>query len=232
MRPVNLLPDDLRPRRAAEDLRGSSYAVIGLLAVVLVMAVAYVLTANQVNSRKSEIAQAEQETAEAQARAARLAPYQNFAQIKAARVESVKQLAGQRFDWERMMREVALVLPADTSLTDLHASTVPEEDAGRGASAASTVTTLGPSLNLKGCAKRQPDVATLMVRLRRLYRATDVQLTESSRQGSVAGGVAPSSGTVSDGCSDRHFAFDVTVGFEQVELEQPKRVPARLGGGA
>ena len=124
MRPVNLLPDDLRPRQATGRLRGSSYAVVGVLAVLLLMAVGYVLTSNKVNSHKTEIAEVRAGDRRGRgARRERWRPTRTFAQIKATRIESVKSLAGQRFDWERLMRELALVLPDGTSLTDLAAST-------------------------------------------------------------------------------------------------------------
>jgi Tfp pilus assembly protein PilN len=234
MRPVNLLPDDLKPRQASGAMVGSSYAVLGVLGALLLMVVGYVLTTNQVNTRKTDIAKLEQETAEAKARADKFAPYQAFAQVKATRLESVRQLAGTRFDWERLMREVALVLPDDTSVTDLSASTAPQESAtAPPATGAATATSSGPSLNLKGCAKRQPDVATLMVRLRRLYRATDVQLTESTAQDSGAGaGPVTDSSTGSEGCPPGSYLFDVTVSFSATDAEVPKSVPARLGGGA
>jgi Tfp pilus assembly protein PilN len=234
MRPVNLLPDDLRPRQATGRLGGSSYAVIGVLAALLLMAVGYVLTTNQANERKTEIAELEQETAEAEARAARLAPYQAFAQVTSTRLESVRQKADQRFDWERLMRELALVLPDDTSVTDLSASSVPQASTtAPPAAGAAPTTASGPSLNLKGCAERQPDVATLMVRLQRLYRATDVQLTESTEQDSGTGATPlGDSGTGTEGCPTGTFLFDVTVSFSAAEVEDKKSVPARLGGGA
>jgi Tfp pilus assembly protein PilN len=234
MKPVNLLPDDLKPRQASGRMVGSSYVVLGVLGVLLLMAVGYVLTTNQVNTRKSDIAKLEQETAEAKARADKFAPYQAFAQVKATRLESVKQLADTRFDWERLMREVALVLPDDTSVTDLSAATVPQtSDTAPPAAGAVATTSSGPSLNLKGCAKHQPDVATLMVRLRRLYRAVDVQLTESTAQDSGTGtGPIGDSSTGSEGCPPDTYLFDVTVSFSATEAEALKSVPARLGGGA
>ena len=232
MRPVNLLPPDLRPRQVSGALRGSSYVVVGLLAALLVMAVAYVLSANQVNSRKSEIADVQAEAAEAEARAARLAPYQRFAQIKQTRIDSVKSLASRRFDWERLMREVALVLPADTSLTDMSAATSGDPASGEAAPTdPAAATSATPSLNLKGCAEHQPDVATLMVRLRRLYRADDVELSESTKQDASVGATPVTSGGA-EGCPPDTYLFNVTVTFAPTELHQEKPVPARLGGGA
>jgi len=245
MRPVNLLPDDLRPRKTSGAMRGSSYAVVGVLAALFLMAVVYVLSANTVNSHKTDIAQVEQETQEAEARAAALAPYQQFAQIKATRVASVTQLASQRFDWERMMREVALVLPAGTSLTELNAATAGATPAAGGASVPTPAdpaqaTAGGPSLQVKGCAERQPDVATLMVRLRGLYRAADVTLTESTKQattsstGATPGAVSSDAATGSAGCPGDTYQFDMNVSFAPTDLGEREKLqaPARLGGGA
>ena len=244
MKPVNLLPDDLRPWQASGALKNSSYVVVGVLATLLVMAVAYVLSANSVNSHRTEIAELEQETQEADARAEALAPYEQFARIKATRVASVTQLASQRFDWERMMREVALVLPAGTSLLELNAATAGATPAGGTSAAPPTDPTLtgatGPTLQVKGCAERQPDVATLMVRLRDLYRAADVVLTESKKQadtsttGTVAGAVSSDSAGGSSGCPGDAYQFDVNVSFTPADLgeKQKLQAPARLGGGA
>ena len=97
------------------------------------------------------------------------------------------------------MREVALVLPAGTSLTELNATTAgatagaaPPRPGPRRSIPPATAAG-GPSLQLKGCAERQPDVATLMVRLRRLYRAADVTADGVHQPQAAAGsaGAAP-----------------------------------------
>jgi Tfp pilus assembly protein PilN len=245
MRPVNLLPDDLRPRQVSGALKGSSYAVVGVLTGLFVMALVFVLSANSVNSKKTEIAEVTQETQEAEARAAALASYEQFARIKETRVASVSQLASQRFDWERMMREIALVLPEGTSLSELTASTpgaTPAASAGAAAPApaptdpAATAAAGGPTLQLKGCAEDQPDVATLMVRLRGLYRAEEVELTESTAQTAETGaGPAVSEGTTgATGCPGDSYQFDVKVIFAAADPTDKDRLraPARLGGGA
>jgi Tfp pilus assembly protein PilN len=249
VRPVNLLPDDLRPRRASSSatLRGSSYVLVGLLAALLVMALAYTLSANQTNSRKGDIAKAQQQTQDAQRRAAALAPYGAFAQVKATRIQSVKQLAAGRFDWERMMRELALVLPSGTWLIDMSASVGPQTSSAGGqpqqpsGSSASTEQSTNPSLLLTGCAQDQPDVAVLMVRLRKLHGTKNVELGESAQQDSsaVSGAAGADStpstgGASSDSCPKNRFKFDVTVTFDPLQPLEDKapKVPGTLGGGA
>jgi hypothetical protein len=213
------------------------------------MVVVYVLSANSVNGHKTDIAEAQRETQEAEARASALAPYQQFAQIKETRVASVTSLASQRFDWERTMREIALVLPEGTSLTELNATTAGAAAGGAAATPApapadptqaATASGAAPSLQVKGCAERQPDVATLMVRLRRLYRSAEVTLTESTKQMQAAAGGAPpaassdSAAGTGDGCPSDAYQFDMNVTFTPTDPgeKQKLQAPARLGGGA
>ncbi|HWM12141.1 MAG TPA: hypothetical protein VNO82_22465 [Solirubrobacteraceae bacterium] len=221
MRPVNLLPESQRRRTPAGDGK-SAYVVLGVLAVLLAMTGLYVVTANQATTRSSEAAVASAEADRLEARAASLDAFGDFAQIKETRVASVRQLATERFDWERLMRELARVLPADGWLQAAEASTTGQLD-----EAAETATG-GPSATLSGCLPRQPDVADLMLRLRRLHRVEDVTLSESALEDEQA---VPSV----DSCG-RYYRFEIGVVFASAAPpEAPdgqRRVPAALGGGS
>jgi hypothetical protein len=261
MKPVNLLPESYRPRRRSGQAAGSSRIVIGLLAALVVMAVVYALSANQVNSRKSRISSAKSEVYRAQAEAASQSAFGSFHDMKQTRVTSVMALAGGRFDWERLMREVALVLPRGTWILDMTSSTgqpqsqatgssssspppsasSPSSSASTSSSSASSAATpnapTSPTAHIIGCALHQNDVAVLLVRLRKLHRATDADLTESAKeeqQGSGATGEAAGSG--GDTCGDRRFKFDVTVTFSPTtvptDLKGDGHVPVSLGGGS
>ncbi len=221
MKPVNLLPDEHRPRRASGERPGSAYAVLGVLAVALAMVGFYVLSANQVSSREDAAAQAQRDAQAAQTEIATLGAFASFSQIKEVRVASVTSLAEARFDWERFVRELALVLPERTYLSQVDASVLPDP-----AAAATATTTTGPSATLLGCAPRQPDVAQLMVRLRELYRVQDVSLTESAKGTSDAGAESGDCGSF--------YAFTVIVAFTPSEPAVDgagRQVPASLGGG-
>ena len=121
MRPVNLLPESQRRRAPTTDGK-SSYVVLGVLAALVLMTGLYVVTANQVTSRSNEAALASAEADRLEAKVASLGAFGNFAQIKETRVASVRQLATQRFDWERLMLELARVLPSDGWLQSAEAS--------------------------------------------------------------------------------------------------------------
>jgi len=255
MRPVNLLPASERRHLVnAKRLQNSSFVVLGVLGALLLASLYYVSTGNKINGAKTDIAKANQRTEEAKARAAALGPFARFAQLKETRVNSVKTAATQRFDWERLMREVALVLPDGTSIQTMDASTSPDASAGSsggGASASTSTpapaggasTDSSPSMNLVGCAKSQPTVATLMVRLRALYRVDDVTLKDSQKSdsggagGSPAGGTPDAAGGGQGDCTGGLYKFDVSVAFKPAADNSGtgsdvKKAPSRLGGGA
>lgn len=219
MRPVNLLPERLRPREGSRR-PGVAYALLGALATVLVAVVLYVLTVNQVTSRQAETESLRAKTQAAEARAGALTSYGTFKKMAQTRLSSVQAVAAVRFDWERMSRELALVLPKGVWLTELEASGPGGEEASTGSSSSGAGGAGGssseaggsspessgtsesgggaPALDLTGCAPSQEAVAETMVRLRRVHQAEDVKLISSERakeqSGSEAGSSASSDG--------------------------------------
>jgi Tfp pilus assembly protein PilN len=252
---VNLLPAGERPRPTVAAPANASTLVMATLALLLVAVAAFVFTKNQVTDRKSEIAQAQQEQAAAEQRSNGLKSFGDFSQIKKTRVASVTELATQRFDWERFMRELALVLPDKVWLTGVTSGDNAPGAAGStsattgssspsGASSTSSTSPAGasggPSAQLAGCASTQKAVAELIVRLRSLHGAQDVTLQDSTKtedQGGSAdsaGAGAAGAGT-GQGCG-KNYVFQATVAFAAPTASQPgakpARVPARLGGGS
>lgn len=240
MRPVNLLPEGERPAAPAAPVKGGAYAVLGVLGALVIATSTYVVTANQINSRTSDIAQARAEIQAAEARAGQLGPFEQFAQVKETRLASVRELAQARFDWERFMRELALVLPDGSSVTDVTASVAGAAGEAEVASPAPVTPTdagASPSATLTGCATSQREVAVMLVRLRQLHRAADVQLASSARQEDGSSGAPSTSGssTGSGDCGPGGYAFDATVSFGPEPADSQgdaERAPARLGGGS
>jgi Tfp pilus assembly protein PilN len=231
MRPVNLIPQDQRRRTPSEGSGKGAHVLLGGLAVLLAMAVFYVLTANSVTERQSEASQARAEADRLEAKATQKTSFSDFEQIAQTRVASVAEVAATRFDWERFMRELALVIPGGTWLRSAGAGVT--GGGGDGASAATTApgptTAAGPSATLTGCTARHSDVARMMVRLRQLHRVTDVELTSSTKGAETGAGAVDSCGAKT--------AFDVTVTFSATapNAEAPRgtaRVPVSLGGGS
>ena len=244
MRPVNLLPDAHRPARASGTRGGIGYIVLGCLGGVLLAALLYMFTAWQATSREDEAARASVEAAEAEAEVASLAPFGDFRAVKDLRVEAVTNLAQSRIDWERLTRELALVLPRSTSLSSLEASTGADDAAGSESSSSSASTSEeapeGPHVVLTGCAESQPSVARTLVRLRRLNGAEDVTLQESVKgtTGGVAAGSSGSEASAGAGeCPGGQYGFNATVVLAEptpttAGPDTDVNVPASLGGGS
>jgi Tfp pilus assembly protein PilN len=189
-----------------------------VLAVLLVMVLAYVLTNNSINDAKEKTAQANADAAVAQAKVGQLQSFADFAALKQARFNAVESVALLRFDYERLMREVALVLPHDTHLTTFTATS-----AGATASTGSA-TAVGPALNVAGCAPSHQGVATVIVRLRQLHNVTDVELQSSTK--------ASTGGTPSATAATCPVSWTAALTFQPESTPPtPGAVPVRLGGG-
>jgi Tfp pilus assembly protein PilN len=217
MRPVNLLPSRYRPARASGERPGIGYAAIGTLAVLLLMVLLYVTTNNGINDAKEKTAEAQVEQQAAQARIGQLQAFGDFASLKVARESAVRNVALVRFDYERLMREIALVLPHNTYLTTF--STAPAATTATVGTASAT----GPQVSIAGCAPDHRGVATAIVRLRKLHNVVDVSLQSSTKQGTAADTAA------AGGCKNQ---FAATLSFQPEAaptVQEP--VPARLGGG-
>jgi len=222
VRPVNLLPERYRPRTAGDSK--SAYIALAVLGVFVAGIFGYVLAANKVTATNSQIAEAQQRITAAQSQSVTLQDFGDFAAIKQARLEAVKSLATSRLDWERVFRELAHVLPAGVWLTGFDGQTAADD--------VTTDATTGHTLVLKGCASDHKQIADVLVRLRELDVADDVELTKT-----VAAEEAASGGTTSTetGCG-RFYSFEVTITISSLPAAPAadgtaETVPARLGGG-
>jgi Tfp pilus assembly protein PilN len=216
MRPVNLIPPEQRRGDNAQLRTGPLlYIVLGALGLLLVGVTMLVLTDNQIADSKAEVATLKREDAAAQAEAKRLAAYTQFRTLAEQRIATVTSLADSRFDWERVMRELALVLPRNVWLTNLEASATPDASAGEGASssgAALRAAAAGPALTMNGCATSQDAVAGFVTALEDIDGVTRVGV-ESSQLGSLTG--AGETG----GCSLLGpFQFSLVVAFDAAPL--------------
>jgi Tfp pilus assembly protein PilN len=226
MRPVNLIP--------AEDRRGDSaplrtgpvaYIVLGALVLALAGVTMLVLTNNKVSDRKDELARVKSEDAAAQARAESLVSYTQFAALHEERLQTITSLADSRFDWERVMRELALVLPHSVWLTSLEASAGGEAGSGGGAGGGSlSGSIVGPSLSIAGCAAGQDSVAGFVTALKDIDGVTRVGV-ESSELAAQKEGAGSTAGSESEGggtgdCRTRKFIaeFHLVVAFDAAPL--------------
>ncbi len=221
MRPVNLIPREERPGER-RPLRGGplAYIVVGALAAVLLGMTVLVLTGNQISDREAELTQLQSETAAVEAKAQALDAYTQFHRLTEQRIATVTSLANSRFDWERVMRELALVLPSDVWLTNLTASASPAVAPEGAASISLRASVPGPALELVGCTRSQEDVAGFVKAIEDIDGVTRVGVpTSSLPSGSTEGGEGAGSST----CQTRDFIaqFQLVAAFDAAPVPPP-----------
>ena len=226
MKAINLLPPDLRgtpktaaPKAVAPAEPGGigAFVVLGALAACVVALAAYVLTTNTVKDRQAQL-----EAVTAQADATRravnqLKPYADFQAMAETRIQTVKDLASSRFDWEQALRDISRAVPADVTLRELN-GTISSDAGGNGLRGAIAA----PAIELKGCSSGQAQVATLLSRLRNVDGVTRVSLNKSLKpdKTQTSGGSAPIAGLAdAAGCKGkRPPSFEIVMFFEGAEV--------------
>ena len=221
MRPVNLIPADQRRHDGGASKSGViSYAIIGLLVVAVVGVTAMTLLDRQLSDKQSEITTLEATAAETDAQAQGLAPFISFADRANARVETVTALAQSRFDWERVIRELTLVLPNKVWLTSLIGSVSPSVAVSDGESVDLRASVPGPALELVGCAKSQREVASLISALGDIDGVTRVAVGRSEKPESGVSDAGGDSSSANTDCRTRDFItrFEAVAAFDSVPV--------------
>jgi Tfp pilus assembly protein PilN len=229
VRAVNLLPTDLRGASKATAERGAgpeasggagAFVVLGVLAACVAGTAGYVLTENTIKQNQADLAKVASEQQALQAQATKLKPYADFDTTAKARVQTVRDIAGSRFDWEQALRDLSRALPADVTLKTLNGDIA--TSAGNSSSPLRSAIS-APAITLEGCTTDQTSVARLMARLRDVDGVTRVSLSKSDKA-AVASGTSTSATPASGSALDRrnaapcgtgiHPSFEVVAFFE------------------
>jgi Tfp pilus assembly protein PilN len=176
MRAVNLLPIDARVGRRRPPAAPLAVAAAGVLAAS-VLAVAFFSANGRVDDRKQELAALEQEL-ETTRRAAKPKPAQSgLSAEREQRFTALNDAMTKRLAWDRILRDLSLVVPDDVWLSSL--------TAGGGSAAATTTSTAAPTtaaqtLTFNGFTYSQESVARLLTRLDLAPDLGNVKLQKSS----------------------------------------------------
>ncbi len=196
--------------------------MLGALAICVIALAAYVLTTNTVKDRTAQLAATEAQAAETTQRVAQLKPYVDFQSMAETRIQTVRDLASSRFDWEQALRDISRALPANVTLETLNGSISSQSGAGSAVRSAISA----PAIELKGCTTGQLSVATLMSRLRNVDGVTRVSLGKSIKADEAAtGDNAAAAVTTAPGerplCGAvRAPTFELVVFFERSEVPE------------
>jgi hypothetical protein len=137
------------------------------------------------------------------------------------RIQTVKDLASSRFDWEQALRDISRAVPAEVTLSELKGTISGEAGSGSGLRSAIAA----PAIELKGCTTGQTHVATLLARLRNVDGVTRVSLAKSVRpekSKDSASGPSPIAGTGAEvSCATKRAPeFEVVMFFEGSEVPE------------
>lgn len=218
MRPVNLIPpEDRRGERAPLRTGPLPYVIVGALVIAFAGVYMMVSAGNSVTENETVVASLEQDLEASAARAEALQSFTDFASLEQARTETISQLATSRFDWERVLRELALVLPEGITLGEVTGSIGADGEVGGIA---------GPQIAITGCALGQETVATMVAALRDIDGVTRVGLSNSTTPG-LGGDSGTATSSDSDeedssalGCGLKKLTtFDLTIVFDEVAVD-------------
>ena len=222
MRPVNLIPDG--QRRGGTGVAGgrniAGYAFIGALVVVLIAVSAIALFNKKVSDRQVQADSLRAQVDSAEAQAASFSSFTNFQQIHDARVETIDSLAKSRFDWQRVMRELSIVLPQRVYLISLTGTVSPTVSVNNGSGLSLRGSIPGPALELTGCAKNQRTVARMIAAMHDIDGVGRVLVSKSTKGDppSKDEGSAADSADAKPGCAARptYPTFELVAAFDGV----------------
>jgi Tfp pilus assembly protein PilN len=224
MRPVNLIPPDERGSdRSAMRTGAFSYVLIAALALGLLGIIALAFTSKQISDRKSEVAKAQVEAQQAEAKAQSLQAFANFRAVQDQRSSTITSLAQSRFDWQRVLNELSRVVPSNIWLVQLQGTVNPQVSVPDGPEITIRDDVAGPALELVGCGSSQDAVAGLVSGLEEIDGVTRVGLQQSEKvedTGSTSGAaVSSASGEdTTTECRTNGFLakFEIVIAFDSV----------------
>jgi Tfp pilus assembly protein PilN len=221
MRPVNLIPPDERRGDSAPLRTGSLvYVLVAGLALLLLGVVAVALTSKQIHDRESQRATLQQELDRQTAKANSLAAFTSFRTVQEQRSATVTSLAQSRFDWQRVLHELSLVLPSAVHLTTLTGTVSPDVTLDGGGEVTLRGAIAGPALEIVGCAPGQDAVASFVAALEDIDGVTRVGLDSSAIDSADSTGTAASpsasGGATQCNAGPRTANFKIVAAFEQV----------------
>jgi Tfp pilus assembly protein PilN len=183
MRAVNLLPQDLERQRGGGDRRLPLFvAGGGIVAVTVCAAFLFVSASGSVSDQRSQLDSVKAERARVPTAAESAIAPGTFAQERSDRVAALTAALATRVPLDRLLRELAFVLPEDAWLSGLSAAapeTTGTAGASPGTSAPAPTGTQG--VTIQGATYSNRSVARVLARLAAIPSLDRVRLAASAR---------------------------------------------------
>jgi Tfp pilus assembly protein PilN len=176
MRAVNLLPSEDRGGRRRPPAAPLAVAGVGVL-LASVLAMGFFSASGKVDEREQELAAVERQLAAAKRAAKPSKPSRpRRTAERDQRLTALNDALAKRLAWDRVLRDVSLVLPDDVWLSSLRADAPAEAEAGSEPATAAA----GRTLTFTGFTYSQESVARLLSRLGLSRELGNVRLQQSS----------------------------------------------------
>jgi Tfp pilus assembly protein PilN len=180
MRAVNLLPRDLERQRGDGGRAPFLVAGGGIAAVTAAAVVLFMSASGSVSDQRSQLESVEAAIALIPDEGQPAVAAGTIAQERTNRVVALTAALSTRVPVDRLLRELAFVLPEDAWLTGLTAS-APAVAAPVGSPGATTPSSAVPGVTIQGATYSHQSVARVLARLAALPTLSDIRLTASAR---------------------------------------------------
>jgi Tfp pilus assembly protein PilN len=177
MKRINLLPQEERVKASRE--RGLIWAILILVAVVVVLGLVYVKERSDVNSKETELTSIKTETAAVQDKIAALSPYAALQAQRTAMTDTAKGIYESSVPFSILLQELSLVIPDNVRLQTLTAA-VPATMLPGAAPAAGAPASTAADVTFTGQTEKHRDVAEFMTRLGLIPQLMGITLATST----------------------------------------------------
>lgn len=225
MRAVNLIPEELRPRIPGDGDPRTAYAVLGGLAVLLVMVLLAISASNKLKTIEDQTAAITAETNQYRTRVAAVAttPDQVAADLK-SRTLLVGGLSKSRFPWGDALYDLSRSIPTDTTLETIGVASASAGGEGGGAQAS--------TMTLAGCTSGWVGYSRFMTWLELMPGVEKVESNSSSVASAASGEDEKSKRTKNCGPAPLGFGLLVTYRPRTVDLTGLPKAEAGPSGAA
>jgi Tfp pilus assembly protein PilN len=181
MRAVNLLPRDVEAQRFDGGRLPVLVAGGGIAAVTTAAAVLFIGTSGSVSDQRSQLESVEAAIARISTEGQPAVAAGTIAQERTDRVTALAAALTTRVPVDRLLRELAYVLPEDAWLTGLTASAPVGAEAAAPPGSAAPGAAAAPGITIQGATYSHQSVARVLARLAALPTLTNVRLSASAR---------------------------------------------------
>ncbi|HEX5643170.1 MAG TPA: PilN domain-containing protein [Thermoleophilia bacterium] len=178
MKRINLLPQEERAKASRE--RGLIWAILILVAVVVVLGLVYVKLNSDANAKQDELAAIQAETAVVQAKIAELAPYAELQAQRTSMTETAKGIEESSVPFSTLLQELSLVIPENVRLQTLTATVPTTMLPGTALAEAAPGAATSTDVTFTGQTEKHRDVAEFMTRLGLIPQLMNITLTTST----------------------------------------------------